>query len=62
MNVKSASIIDEHGFEWMGDLHNMQPSGRMKTKRPDGIVYDSVWGNGAMLQSLSIIKHPKHLI
>jgi hypothetical protein len=54
VNVKSASIIDEHGFQWMGDLHNMQPSGRMKTKRPDGIIYDSVWENGAMLQSLSV--------
>ena len=54
VNVKSASIIDEHGFQWMGELHNMQPSGRMKTKRPDGIIYDSVWENGAMLQSLSV--------
>ncbi len=54
MNVKSASIIDEHGFQWMGDLHNMQPSGYMKTKKPDGIIYDSVWENGAMLQSLSV--------
>ena len=54
VNVKSASIIDENGFQWMGDLHNMQPSGRMKTKRPDGLTYDSVWENGAMLQSLSV--------
>ena len=59
VNVKSASIIDEHGFHWMGDLHNMQPSGRMKTKRPDGIIYDSVWENGAMLQSLSVVNNKK---
>ena len=54
VNVKSASIIDEQGFQWMGDLYNMQPSGRMKTQRPDGLVYDSIWENGAMLQSLSV--------
>jgi len=60
VNVKSASIIDEHGFQWMGDLHNMQPSGRMKTKRPDGIIYDSVWENGAMLQTLAIFRKDKH--
>ena len=59
MNVKSASIIDEHGFQWMGDLHNMQPAGRMQTKRPDGIIYDSVWENGAMLQSLSVSRNKK---
>lgn len=54
VNVKSASVMDAQGFKWMGDLHNMQPSGRMKTKRPDGLVYDSIWQNGAMLQSLSV--------
>ena len=59
VNVNAASIIDEHGFHWMGDLHNMQPSGRMKTKRPDGIIYDSVWENGAMLQSLSVVNNKK---
>ena len=59
VNVKSASIIDEHGFQWMGDLDNMQPSGHMKTKRPDGIIYDSVWENGAMLQSLSVSRNKK---
>ena len=29
----------EHGFQWMGDLHSTQPSGRMKTNRPDGVSY-----------------------
>ncbi|MDC0900013.1 hypothetical protein OAS11_01580 [Paracoccaceae bacterium] len=62
VNVKSASIIDELGFQWMGDLHNMQPSGRMKTKRPDGIIYDSVWENGAMLQSLSVSRSLKRSV
>jgi hypothetical protein len=23
VNVKSASIIDEHGSQWMGDLHKV---------------------------------------
>lgn len=54
VNVQSATITDEHGFQWIGDLHNMQPNGYMKIRRPDGILYDSVWDNGAMLQSLSI--------
>ena len=54
VHVKSASIIDEYGFHWMGNLHNMQPIGRMQTKRPDGLIYHSVWDDGAMLQSLSV--------
>ena len=54
VNVQSAKITDEHGFQWMGDLHKMQPNGYMKIRRPDGILYNSVWDNGAMLQSLSI--------
>ena len=54
VNVKSASIIDEHGFHWIGELQDMQPIGRMKTKRRDGIEYESFWRNGAMLQSLSV--------
>ena len=54
VNVQSATITDDHGFQWMGDLHNMQPNGFMKIRRPDGILYDSVWDNGAMLQSLCI--------
>ncbi len=58
-NVKSASIVDERGFQRMGDLHNKQPSGRMRTKRPDGVIYDSVWENGAMLQSLSVVNNKR---
>ena len=54
INVSSASITDENGFHWIGELQNMQPIGRMKTKRPDGIEYESFWENGAMLQSLSV--------
>jgi len=56
INVESAIIFDEYGFRWDGNLENMQPVGRMKTTRPDGIIYDSVWRDGAMLQSLSIQK------
>jgi len=54
INVESAIIIDEYGFRWDGDLENMQPKGYIKTTRPDGIIYDSFWENGAMLQSLSV--------
>ena len=45
MNVKSASIIDEHGSQWMGDLHNMQPAGRMQTKgaHPPGYGDSGPW-------------------
>lgn len=56
-NVKSVSTNDENGFQWKSDLHNMRPTGRIKTKRPDEIICDGVWKNGAMLQSLSVSKH-----
>ena len=54
INVQSAKILDQFGFVWDGNLENMKPSGHMKTTRPDGIVYDSFWEDGAMLQSLSV--------
>ena len=45
----------EHGFQWIGDLHSMRPSGRMKTNTPDGgVIYGIFWENGVMLQSLGV--------
>lgn len=54
INVESATMFDNYGFRWDGNLENMQPVGYMKTTRPDGIIYDSVWDGGVMLQSLSV--------
>lgn len=54
INVESAIIFDNYGFRWSADLENMQPVGHMRTTRPDGIIYDSFWRDGAMLQSISV--------
>ena len=52
MNVKNATMIDEHGFVWSGEFKDLKPIGLMKTKRSDGLIYDSYWSKGQMLKSL----------
>jgi hypothetical protein len=54
VDVRSAIMIDEYGFQWCGDLNDLKPNGYMKTTRPDGICYDGLWDNGIMMQSLSV--------
>jgi len=52
MNVKNATMIDEHGFVWSGEFKDLKPIGLMKTKRSDGLIYDNYWSKGQMLKSL----------
>jgi len=54
INVESATIIDEHGFTWRGQLKNLLPNGRFDISRPDGIVYQSIWSEGQILEALSV--------
>lgn len=54
VDVRSAVMLDEYGFQWRGDLNDFKPNGFMKTTRPDGICYDGLWHNGIMIESLSV--------
>lgn len=54
VDVRSAVMIDEYGFQWYGDLNDFKPNGYMKAMRPDGLTYDGLWENGIMLHSLSV--------